>query len=210
MAGFPFFRWPFACLCDVMRSLWQSNGKSSRTTTIVVIAVLAEGPWNFGCGAGGASPPPPPPPSIEVTLKPANGLVVLGGQTTFSATVTNTTDTAVTWSVSGVPGGNATLGMNTSAGMYSAPPDLLSPATVQVMATSHADSTKSGTLSITSEMALGLTPNPATVELGATQAFQAMVTSGGHPDTAFRWSLSGPACASVHGTIDASGVPEVN
>src|SRR5260370_22932039 len=189
-----------------MRSLSRSNGKRSTTTAIVVVALLSEWAWTLGCGAGGV-PPPPPPPLIVVTVTPANGSVVLGNQVTFVATITNTTDTTVTWSVSGVPGGNATLGTITSAGAYTAPADLPSPATVQVTATSHADSTKSGagTVTITSDIALSLTPNPASVELGATQAFQATVTSSGHPDTSIRWSLSGPACASVCGTVDASG-----
>ena len=98
-------------------------------------------------------------------------------------------------------------GTITPAGVYTAPADMPSPETVQVTATSHADSTKSatGTLAITSDITLSLTPNPASVELGATQAFQATVTSSGHPDTTIRWSLSGPACASGCGTVDASG-----
>jgi hypothetical protein len=173
----------------------------------VLISLFAEGAWTFGCGAGGASPPPAPPPAIEVTVTPANGSLVLGAQATFIATVTNTTDTAVIWSVNGVPGGNAALGTITSAGVYTAPADLPSPATVQIIATSHADSTKSGagTLGITSDITLSLTPNPASVELGATQAFQTTITSSGHPDTSICWSLSGPACTSGCGTVDASG-----
>jgi len=144
---------------------------------------------------------------IEVTVKPATGSLVLGGQTTFTATVTNTIDTAVSWSVNGVPNGNTTLGTITSAGTYTAPADLPSPATVQITATSHADQAKSGTgnLAITSDITLNLTPNPANVELGATQTFQATVTSSGHPDTAIRWSLSGAACTSGCGTVDANG-----
>jgi hypothetical protein len=132
---------------------------------------------------------------------------MLGNQLTLAATVTNTTDTAVNWSVSGVPGGNAALGTITSSGVYTAPIDLPSPATLQITATSHADSTKSAssTLAVTSDIRLTLTPNPASVELGASQAFQATVTSSGHPDTALRWSLSGPACTTGCGTVDASG-----
>jgi len=86
------------------------------------------------------------------------------------------------------------------------PLDTPSPATVQVTATSHADATKSGTatLAITSDIALSLTPNPASVELGATQAFQAALTTSGHLDTSIRWSLSGP-CASGCGSVDATG-----
>ena len=175
----------------------------------MLIALFAEGSGTFGCSAGVASSPLPPPPSpaIAVTVNPMNGSVVLGGQATFTATVTNTTDTAVSWSVSGVPGGNATLGTITSGGVYTAPVDLPSPATMQITATSHADSTKSGSapLAITSDITLNLTPSPASVELGATQTFQATLTSSGHPDTTIRWSLSGPACASGCGTVDASG-----
>jgi len=51
-----------------------------------------------------------------VTVKPATGSLVLGGQTTFTATVTNTSDTAGGWSVSGVPGGNTMLGTDATTG----------------------------------------------------------------------------------------------
>jgi Bacterial Ig-like domain (group 2) len=106
-----------------------------------------------------------------------------------------------------VPGGNSTLGTITSAGVFTAPADLPSPATVQITATSHADATKSATatVAITSDITLNLTPNPASVEIGASQAFQATVTSSGHSDTSVRWSLSGQACASGCGAVDASG-----
>ncbi|MFI5107196.1 MAG: hypothetical protein ACHP79_19905 [Terriglobales bacterium] len=105
--------------------------------------------------------------------------------------------------MSGAPGGNVALGTITSAGVYTAPADLPSPATVQVTATSHADSSKSGsgTLAITSDITLDLTPNPASAELGASQAFQARVTSSGHPDPAMRWRLSSPACTNGCGTV---------
>src|SRR2546427_10717476 len=103
-----------------MRSLSPSNEKRYKTRTIGVIAFLAEGAWTLGCGAGSA-PPRPPPPSIEVAVNPANGSLLLGGQVTFTATVTNTTGTAVTWSIDGVPSGNATLGRFTSPGVDTSP-----------------------------------------------------------------------------------------
>ncbi len=190
-----------------MRFLSPMKANRFSATTIVIVAILAQGWWSLGCGGGSASPPPPPPPAIEVTVKPANVSVVLGDQTTFGATVTNTTDTVVSWSVNGVPGGSSALGTVTSGGVYTAPADLPSPATVQVAATSHADPTKLGigAVAITSDITLGLTPNPASVELGATLIFQATVASSGHPDASIRWSLSGPACASGCGAVDASG-----
>ena len=191
-----------------MRSLSQRNGKSFKPGIILFITLLAAEFWVVGCGSASAPPPPPPPPlSIVVSVTPANGSVLLGGQATFNATVTNTTDTAVSWSVSGVPGGSAALGTITSAGVYTAPADLPSLATVQITATSHTDPSKSGSgnLAVTSDISLSLTPNPASVEIGASQSFQAIVTSGGHPDTSMRWSLSGPACTSGCGTVDVSG-----
>lgn len=187
----------------------------ARNSTILVLIVFGQGVWMLGCASGSASlspappPPPPPPPAatIVVSVGPASASVLLGNQTTFTATVTNTTNTAVNWSVNSVPGGSAALGTITSAGIYTAPADLPSPAVVQITATSQADSTKSGaaSLAITSDITLSLAPNPASVELGATQIFQALVTSTGHPDASIRWSLSGPACASGCGTVDASG-----
>jgi len=141
-----------------MRSLSPSNKKRFKTRTIMTVAFLVEGVWALGCGAGSA----PPPPLIEGTVKPATASLVLGGQATFTAAVTNTIDAAVGWSVNGVPNGNTTVGTITSAGVYTAPADLPSPATVQITATSHAGPAKSGTgnLAITSDITLNLTPNP--------------------------------------------------
>src|SRR5579864_6459629 len=168
----------------------------------------------LGCGGGaGASivtpppPPPPPPPSITVTVTPSSSSVLLGNSQALSVQVTNTTDTSVTWSVNGVPGGTVATGTITSGGTYAAPADLPSPAIVQVAATSQADTTKSATarLTITSDIALTLAPANASVELGATQAFHPGIASGGHPDTAVRWNLSGAACPSGCGSVDISG-----
>jgi hypothetical protein len=193
-----------------MQPLLQNESQKSRTTRIFVAALLTTGVWTLGCGGGGASsvvPRPPPPPSIQVSVTPASGSVLLGNQATFSATVTNTANTSVSWGVNGVAGGNATVGTISSGGAYTAPADLPSPASVLITATSQADTTKSGsaTETVLSDIALALTPNPASVELGATQAFQAAVTSNGHPDTTVRWSASGAACASGCGAISANG-----
>jgi hypothetical protein len=193
-----------------MRPLSRSNGKSFKARTIVASAILTAGACTSGCSYGNiqSQPPPPPPPlSIIVAVSPPTGSVLLGNQTTFTATVSNTTDTTVIWSVNGAAGGSAPLGTITAAGVYTAPIDLPVPATVQITATSQADASKSGSaaLTVTSDITLGLGPTSASVELGAVQAFSATVTSSSHPDATVRWSLSGPACASGCGTVDASG-----
>jgi hypothetical protein len=121
-----------------MRPLAQLDAEKLRITRTVLVALLTTAAWTQGCGAAGASssmlPPPPPPPSIVVTVAPKSGSVLLGNATTFTAKVTNTTDTSVSWSVNGTAGGSATVGTITPDGAYTAPADLPSPATVQVTA----------------------------------------------------------------------------
>src|SRR5262249_13132470 len=146
-------------------------------------------------GGGGATLTQPPPPQIQVVVTPKSGSVVLGNTASFTASVKNSTDTAVIWAVNGVAGGNGAVGTITKDGAYTAPADLPSPATVIVSAKSEADSTKSDSaaVTVTSDLAVSVSPG-GNVELGATTTFHATITSSGHPDMALRWSLSGGAC----------------
>jgi hypothetical protein len=172
-----------------------------------VLLLVAAGIFPLGC-AGSISPqPPPPPPTVQVSVKPTSGSVLLGNTQLFAATVTGTTDTGFSWSVNGVAGGNAATGTIAPDGTYTAPGILPTSPAVQITATSHADATKSATASITiiSDIVVGTPQGNASVELGATQAFQVSITSAGHPSTAVNWSLSGAACASGCGSVDASG-----
>ena len=190
-----------------MRPLPQRIAENLGRTRVGFLALLAVGAWTLGCGGGAAVAPPPPPPSITVSVAPLSGSVVLGNQVAFTATVTNTTDTTVSWSVNGIAGGNSAVGTISSTGVYTAPANLPSPATMQITVTSHADPVKSATASlmVASDITLSLTPNPASVELGARQSFQASVTSSGHPDTTVRWGLSGAACPTACGMLDSGG-----
>ncbi len=140
-------------------------------------------------------------------LSPSSAPVILGNSQTFTATVANTSNTSVTWSVNGVPGGNAATGTITAAGVYTAPADLPSSAVVQVTVTSQVDATKSASASvtITSDVQIALGTNVASVELGATRSFHANITSSGHPDDTVLWTLSGAACPFACGTVDTSG-----
>src|SRR6266478_3758753 len=98
-----------------------------------VIAGLVAGLLHLaGCGGGGSgdngasapqppsppSPPPPPPASTDVSVTPAAASVQTGGMQTFTATVTNTTNKAVTWQVNGITGGNTSVGTISTTGVY--------------------------------------------------------------------------------------------
>ena len=160
------------------------------------------------CGGGGSStPPPPPPPQISVTIAPNSSTVLLGNTLTFSATVANSSDTSVFWSVNGISGGSPQVGTISPDGLFTASADLPPGGKVQVTATSHADSSKSSTAGVTisSDIAISLSPVVSSVELGALQSFHATVTSSGKPDPAIHWSLSGSACPNNCGAIDANG-----
>jgi serine protease len=90
-----------------------------------------------------------PGPGITVTVSPGSATVRVGTAQAFSAAVSNTADTQVTWQVDGVAGGNATVGTITSAGVYTAPATVPSPATVTVRAVSKADSARFGSAAVT-------------------------------------------------------------
>src|SRR5205814_3576343 len=103
----------------------------------------------------------------------------------FTATVQNTSNTAVTWQVSGVTGGNATVGTISSSGLYTAPAVVPNPAIVTVTAVSQADPTKSAsaqvTITPTAEVRVTITQVSATVGAGGTQQFTATVRSEARP-----------------------------
>lgn len=93
---------------------------------------------------------------VSVTISPT--LVTLATLATqqFMATVTGTTNTAVTWQVNGVAGGNSTVGLVTTTipgtageSLYLGPSSVPSPATVSVTAISQADPTKSASATVT-------------------------------------------------------------
>jgi hypothetical protein len=93
--------------------------------------------------------PPPPPPPVSVTISPTIATVRAGKTKTFTATVQNTSNTAVTWKVNGITGGNASVGFISSLGTYKAPVTVPMLLVVTVSAVSVADPTKSASATVT-------------------------------------------------------------
>ena len=96
------------------------------------------------CGGGGGSTSP----SVAITVSPGSASVQAGATQQFTATVTGTSNTSVTWSVNGVPGGNSTVGTISATGLYTGPSVVPSSNTVTVTATSVADTTKSASAAV--------------------------------------------------------------
>jgi uncharacterized protein YjdB len=82
-----------------------------------------------------------PPPVVTVAVSPASVSLQTGATQAFTATVTGTTNTAVTWSVVEAGGGSVN-----GSGLYTAPG---SAGSYHVKATSVADPSKSNQATVT-------------------------------------------------------------
>jgi hypothetical protein len=87
--------------------------------------------------------------TVSVSISPSSSTVKTSASAQFTASVTGTTNTTVTWLVSGVQGGNSTLGTISTAGLYTAPAVAPGANPVTVTARSVADSTKSASAAVT-------------------------------------------------------------
>jgi hypothetical protein len=158
-----------------------------------------------GCGSGSSSSTGGGS-KVQVALNQTSVSVGANGTTQFTATVTGTGNTAVTWSVDGVVGGNATAGTITAAGMYTAPSQA---GTHTVTATSAASPTVTASAQVTvtasTSVSVSVAPSTATVLTSATIQFTATVQ--GSSNTAVTWSVDtvGGGNSTV-GTISASGL----
>jgi len=117
------------------------------TEIIVALAMLGMAgcsglPKTAGGGGGGASG------TVTVTVSPSQTSAVLRQTVPFTATVTGTSNTAVSWEVAGVPGGNSTVGTIDANGNYTAPAAVPNPSTQVIFAISQASSSSTGTASV--------------------------------------------------------------
>ena len=149
------------------------------------------------------------PPPVSVTVSPATASVVVSATQQFTATVSNASNTAVTWQVNGVAGGDAAHGTISATGLYTAPVAVPNPADVTVTAVSVEDTSKSdsATVTITALPVITVTvaPQTANVAINQTQQFTATVT--GTANTAVTWDVNGVAGGdATHGTVSNAGL----
>ncbi|HUN73517.1 MAG TPA: S8 family serine peptidase [Steroidobacteraceae bacterium] len=89
-------------------------------------------------------------PITVVSLTPNGPVASAGGSpVAFTASVGDNANTAVTWEVNGVTGGNTTYGTISSSGLYTPPATVPSTPYVTVSAVSVADTTRSGWTQLT-------------------------------------------------------------
>lgn len=138
-----------------------------------------------------SAPPPPDGAGITVAISPATTTVAPGGTVAFSATVTGSAETRVTWSVREASGGSIT-----AAGLYTAPPGA---GTFHVVVTSVADAARQDvatvTVKATSAVTVTVSPPSPALQTGATQQFTAVVT--GAANGAVSWSVTEPGGGAI-------------
>jgi hypothetical protein len=164
-----------------------------------------------GCG-GGSSKTTPPAVAVSITTPTSAQTVPVNGTLAITAAVTNTTNTAVTWTVNGVTNGNSAYGTIAGSGLsvtYNAPPTVPGTATFNITATSQADTTKSASVSVTISAGVAVsmtTPTgPQNLLVSSTLGFTASVT--GTSNTGVTWTVNGIANGNAtYGTISGSGL----
>ena len=177
------------------------NRRTSLTTAFAALMALSCILAAAGCKSGTAGK------VVTVTVDPTGVNVVIGKTLQFNATVLDTFNTAVTWTVAGGRG-NGTI---SSTGLYTAPEAVPTPAQVVVIATSQKDTSKVGTATITitatsqpSNVSVEVSPAAVSVANYSTQLFTAAVT--GSTNTNVTWFVNGQQGGSrTLGFISGSG-----
>jgi len=143
-----------------------------------------------------------PAATVHVSVTPPSETLQPGATQQFSANVTGTSDTTVTWSMS------PQFGTLSTSGLYAAPPKNSSNVQVSVVATSAADPTQSATAIVTvlpaSVVSISISPTSLTMASGSSQQFAVAVT--GTTNTAVSWSAS---LGSVSGGLYSAPVTSV-
>ena len=133
--------WTAAPAMGTITSAGVFTAPSSVTAqqTMTVTAALVSDPTKTGT----ATITLMPAAAVSVSAAPLTATLGAGQTQQLSATVTGSSNTGVTWSMA------PAVGSLSSTGLYTAPSTIASTQTVKVMATSVADSTKSGSATIT-------------------------------------------------------------
>jgi trimeric autotransporter adhesin len=137
-----------------------------------------------------------PPRKVSVSVSPARTSLNRGQSESFTARVSGTSNTAVTWSLN-----PSQLG-KIANGVYQAPTTVTVQQTVLVTATSVADPAVTARATIMLQP-IGLTIQPTSMSLGAAASTTFTASVSGTSDTAVTWSLDSALGTVVNGVYTA-------
>lgn len=111
----------------IVRAVSQADPTKSGSTTVTITAPVSP---------------------VAVSISPASASLAVNATQQFTASVTGTANTAVTWQVNNTTGGNSTVGTISASGQYTAP-GAIPAGTITVTAVSQADATKKANANVT-------------------------------------------------------------
>jgi hypothetical protein len=145
---------------------------------------------------------------VTVSVSPAAASVAVNATQKFSATVSNSTDQTVNWSIPGHGSGDSTVGWIDATGLYTAP-NIAPAGTVTIQAASATTPSAIGTavVTVTAPLPISVTisPTSATVRIGRTHQFTASVHNT--TNQSVTWKVNGITGGnSTVGTISTAGL----
>ena len=185
--------------------LWAcGSGSSPSSANPAISSESSPSSTNPVSPAGNTSTPSG---TVAVSISPPTASLLTQGTQQFVASVQNTSNTALTWTVDGIANGNSSVGMIAGTGTsvtYIAP---AAAGSHTVTATSVADSTQSAsaTVTVTAAISVSISPSTASILTNSTQQFTATVQNT--PNTDVTWTVDGISNGnSSTGTITGTGM----
>lgn len=129
--------------------------------------------------------------ATTVTISPAAASVVLGGTQQFTAIVTGPSNTAVTWSITGTGCSGSDCGTIDANGLYTAPSTLPKSSSVEVIATSQADTSASASAQVSLDSGIRVQISPSSATLATDEQLTLTATVTGTTDTGVTWQVNG-------------------
>ena len=179
--------------------LYAAPAAIPNPATVTVTATAVTTSPNAPNPPGSATITITPATNTAVTLAPTDAWVLTGASVQFAATITGSTNPAVTWSVNGVAGGNSSVGTITTAGIYTAPTAAPNPPTVVVTATSQAETSQSASATLTVTVS---NASPLYVNFG-------LVGDTGNPSTNYYNGLNTSVTVCLPGTLRCQTIPDI-
>ena len=134
------------------------------------------------------------PVPVSVSVAPPGTVLKQNQSQQFTATVQNTSDHRVTWTIS------PAVGTISSSGFYTGSRGMTTAQTITITATSIADPSRSGSVTLALEPPIAVSVGPANWILGPNQTKQFIATVTSSDNTAVTWSIN-----PVVGNIAADG-----
>jgi uncharacterized protein (DUF1800 family) len=144
---------------------------------IALVSLLVPVIFASGCSGHTGNPNGTNSPQPSVTVTGASQ-VRLGSTTAFTAAVANETNTAVTWQVNTIAGGNSTVGTITSAGVYTPPAAIptTNPLTITAVSVASPSTSGSAQLNVVNPVPV-ITSATATLASGTSYSLDVLGTS---------------------------------